>query len=518
MDAVPLITYRYLGLGIESVVPRSGLTTGGTDIIVLISGVSGVALRGNPIVTLGGSQAVVHGYAFAGVDSESLQIEATTSAVDSPGVADIEVTLNRIDVSPIVLNATGLFTFILPPDPFIESVRVTGRPRGERWTPTLTSGEVTIVARYLFVAATARSSVRVQFGNYEASIPTSIVPQGDRSDVRLAWTTIIVRTPIVSDPGVVNITVSATIGGVAVSVITPPDLVFEFRDVTQALVWQVAPAESSTYGGALMLAGVTGFCENQAQCPPGAFTAAFSFAGSSDVAATVFGSVPLQSWIDRDSAFDDLSQGAEVGAILANSAFETISRLSVVSQQLEQFVEENPESGITTSNTFLVLMISPPSPTPRTSEMVSMTISGGTASASYAIEYLADPTGPAIVDGVFPTRGTLQSAIPVQVQLSNFALVYQPSDVQVKVMLASDGGDIFATVLQVMESSSVRTRIEFELPGIPAAPDEYPIAVYPSRNSNNTGTFMFEFLGVNLPYVENYFPSQLYAEGGVTIT
>ena len=92
------------------------------------------------------------------------------------------------------------------------------------------------------------------------------------------------------------------------------------------------------------------------------------------------------------------------------------------------------------------------------------------------------------------------------VKLSNFVMTYDLSDLSIRF------GTREGIVLQLEQSNSIQTILRALVPA--GDPGTVPVIIVNQNHQQNSAAFGFEYIDDRIPEVENFFPIQVYADGG----
>lgn len=123
-------------------------------------------------------------------------------------------------------------------------------------------------------------------------------------------------------------------------------------------------------------------------------------------------------------------------------------------------------------------------------------------SASFTFQYIARPSGPAVLV-VNPTTGPMAGGYTVACYLTNFGRVHVPADVQILF-----GGEVLPeTAITSLQSSIDETFLVFTAPQLPAA-QLFVLKVWPTALPNNIGEADFHVTNPLAPMVLYAYPAE----------
>jgi len=281
--------------------PGSGLTTGGQRVKLVVSDLGAIALEGLPEVKFGGQ--ICSGVSFKFFDTGNLEIKVTTPNDDAPGDTEVSVRFNRKTAEPITLTGRGFFEFIVPPDPFLDrlSLTINGESEGDIYAFNRISVEVTFTLKHLYFLRGDPFTIHLGAGIQYENSRVVAVATGDENDVRFSKTVFTSQTGTSLPVGDLPLSVSAR--GITLHGIT-----LEARDAALPTIWGITPSRSRMSGGSTVLVAVSGMTGLPAV-----------LLGLNP--ATVYGAVSLQSWKERNSAYQTLVGGTELSTYLAYVGF-----------------------------------------------------------------------------------------------------------------------------------------------------------------------------------------------------
>jgi len=402
------VEYKFRGTHLSSFTPRSGLTTGGALVTVVVKDLEplGILLDGIPSVSIGSSACTgvtVNRYDMVGMGSD-LELKCTTSSsacnLQSPGCSyQISVTVPRQNLAaksvlgsdPAETNLQlrnartffdTIFAYEIPPDPVFlpgsitilnsAGVAVRGEAFGEDSVWVSKSRRETVEFKVNFMYVSDPTQLSVNAGGGSGTI-VSAVPTGSESDVRTASTVITVTTPT-NRPASCGSERSAwclksivvTYGGKTATSST----IFEYKDTSKPKMVKMFPSEGGYNGGTIVLAGVTGY--------PSVSGATFGTAK-----ATLLGAVTLDSWLAKDSAYQQQVGGNVLSSFIPQMGSGISSTLQSVIGQMQNEIQEDAD--IKASTSWIVFLMSPQSTPLASAKSVSVTVLTGSSGASQTL-------------------------------------------------------------------------------------------------------------------------------------
>jgi cysteine-rich repeat protein len=545
-----VIQFKYRGAFIAAATPRDGLTTGMQTLQLLVRDASvmfptavSVTMNGRPCIVTqlpvgkAGSYRITNSATGVSqvVQTVEMQISFTTPAFTAAEAGDVSfvVTLSRSGMSDSVVKSDArdrLYTLQVPPPPLLveSSIVVTGRVAGELWVSRTTATKVELAVNYFYPAPTA--ALQVKIGTAVATGVTFKSSGGGiaDNDIRRISTQISFISPITTLEGLFKIRVESSTGGYSGAALwaesaTP---VLELVDLSKPRVDSVSQTESRASGGAVVLVGVTGFCKGASlQCNPAPFLAEFELPDASKVAASVLGSVSLQSWLAVDSSLNLLQGTTSLGDFLNGLGAAYAGQVGLVVQTLKASVEANgPSDGVTKDfNSFLVAIVTPAVSSPSSAAKLRITSSQNTANTNTyePFNFTEAPSRAALVMSFSPAEGLANTRGRLFISLSNFQPIYRRSEAIVLFgSQVTEPDDI-----RIESSSYLSTSISLVYPNSP--PVMRTVSVTPGvLNSatqivapftSNAASFKFNFLDTR-PEMLSSNPFTVYSTGGEFIT
>jgi len=502
---IPLLiapSYFKYGRGfITSILPANGLTTGGTQIQILLQ-VPDLQVQ-SVSVTMGGQMVSVDRDLLISVGENRWVITVTSPPLPA-GFVIVTVVLNPGSSDTLTLTTSNVYQVEIPPQPMINevSIKFDGSDPDNLWVNRDSSVSLRFTVLYLGFP----ESIQVSFGSCTSGTEDCVgdnivfINLGPSNDVRQTKTSITVSTPRALSARRVAITVVATFRGGLVKVVIS-NTTFEFKDLSVPTVLGVYPTVGRKLGGNLVFLGLVSSCVD-IECSHNSLAVSFQEGYAAAQSQRKVGVITLQTWENR--RFESLQDLTFLSWYSSRSASGEIAALEAA---VPQYLRNSLNADITLENA-LILVIE------TTAWSSSASIIGhisrnGQAIADFPFRYLQDVSGVVSVISVMPSRVATQGGARVTVIVQNFERIIYNTELS---LVVSDK----TYQVESVETSGDQTKFVFwtllSSPGTKSA-----MASSLSR-PERVAMFKLEFFSDNEATVRKFHPEQHYNTGGSRVT
>ena len=494
-----LPSYFLFGRGfITSVLPASGLTTGGTQVSIFLQITDYMVEQAD--VTMGGFPVPTDSLESVGTDRWKL----TVISPELPaGNVMVSVLVNaESGDDALTLTSDTLYEVALPPDPMINEVSITldGTVQDKWWVDRETSASLYFTVLYLGFP----QDVKVSFGDCPETddcLGTDVVftNTGPANDVRQTVTSITVNTPISLSATQTHFKVIATFPGGLVKEIISVAMI-EFKNLRLPTVLATYPSAGRQYGGSIVFLALISSCAVD-ECPPSALQVTFSDDDGVPQDQRVIAAMTLETW--RQSGFDSAMQ---------DTTFSDWYRTNRLSGELNQLAAAVPEylaarlnEYVTSFNSFILVIET--SPWSSNAAVQGQVLNNASPLASFSFQYLPEIGDLEVsIISVIPNRVPRGEEVLVKVTLENFPRLIYASEV----MLDMDGEE---HVIESLSSDGMRTVVSFWITASSRGTKTIVITAM-----SRSASFLLDVFSADDPVVLSFLPEQHYKDGGSRLT